>query len=92
MKKFFKETKLGRFLAGFAKGAARSIPVGNAIMDGIENIASKKDDKAPHRWPAIVAEIVFVGLISYAFITKMITVDQLINVLKMFAQIEPSIP
>lgn len=92
MRKFLKETKLGRFFTGFVKGAVRSLPLGNALVDGIENVSLKKEDGTrPHSWIAIAAEIAFVGLVIYAFITKMITVDDLLKyLLPLFSDVPTS--
>jgi len=82
MKKFFKETKAGRFLAGFGEGFVQCFPAGNGLLRAIEKMRAKPEDqkKLPD-WTAIVFEFIGIGVVIYAFKTKMITTDELINYL-----------
>lgn len=90
MKKFFTQTKVGRFLAGFTRGMIRTVPIGNGIMDGVENVKALKELKAgkinklPHSWTAILVELIGCLVIIIAWRHGLITQElmmKLLNVL-----------
>ena len=85
LKQFF-QTKVGKVIISILRGTViRSVPGGNAIIDAVENEIVRRNNKKggtdqkelPHSWHTIVAEIVGVGLVIYAFYNKLITIDQL---------------
>ncbi|HYD20011.1 MAG TPA: hypothetical protein VEB40_00950 [Flavipsychrobacter sp.] len=81
-KKFFKETKVGRAIVGFAKGAVQWFPAGNGLLCAIENVqALKKKIPLPHRWDAIVFEFIGCGVVLKAWHDGLLTTDQVINYL-----------
>jgi hypothetical protein len=66
------------------RGILKSFPVGNWAYEVAQNIKHYKDPKkanepAPHSAISLLAQAVFLGLIIYAFVTKQITIDQVLN-------------
>jgi hypothetical protein len=80
------ESKAGKVILRNLRGLIRINPAGNAAIDIVENIATIFKNKKglgenkiqlPHSWNAILVEIIGVGIIIYAYYTKIITVEQL---------------
>lgn len=66
------------------RGTLKTIPFGNLVYEWAENIKAAKDPEKqgqplPHSPISLLAQTVFLGLIIYAFLTKQITIQDLLN-------------
>lgn len=81
--------KLITFVKPILRGAIKTVPFGNAAIEiGTsikEAIQSKKDPlnstTPTHDWKSMLTQVVILGIIVYAFATKMITIDQVMQYL-----------
>ena len=78
------------------RGVVKSFPLGNVIIETVNNFKAKpliniepreqadviKQIEKPHNWVSIATQLIIVGAIVYAFATKQIDLNQLINILK----------
>ena len=77
MKKgFFKELLKSAF-----RGGIKSLPGGNVVTEIITNIKAAKDAAKPHNWYSIAMQVLCIGAIIYAFVSKTITIDELLGYL-----------
>ena len=83
--------KIFQIARPFLRGVVKSFPLGNAVIEGVNNAkastnnAEKADtisNPLPHDWVSIITQATVSGLIVYAFVTKAITIDQVIGFLK----------
>lgn len=75
--------KILSFLKPIVRGVVKSIPGGNVVTEIADNIKSKKDDNAnTHNWWSISMQVLCVAAIVYAFVSKTITIEDLIRLLK----------
>lgn len=80
------------------RGIVKSIPLGNVIVETVENFTAKplieqstdeqintiaQTDK-PHNWVSVTIQLLIVGAIVYAFTTKQIDINKLIELLSGF--------
>lgn len=75
--------KIISFVKPFVRGAVKSLPFGNAVIEiGTsikEAVVNKQNDSAKsltHDWKSIMTQVVVMGLIIYAFAVKSITIEQ----------------
>lgn len=73
--------KLINIAKPFLRGVIKSFPVGNAIVEGVQNVKAGDGEK-PHNWVSIITQLTICGLIVYAFVTHTITIDQVLGYLK----------
>lgn len=82
MKKPFKETRFGNFfnkvLAPIFRGVVKTIPFGTVIVEVTENLLKKEDKKKPHHYLSIVIQFIVIAAIVYAFLSKQITIEQVL--------------
>jgi hypothetical protein len=74
------------FLKPILRGAIKSLPFGNAVVEIGESIKEtvdnvKKDSAKPltHNWLSIAVQIIGMAVIIYAFFTKAITIEQVLE-------------
>ena len=82
-------------LKAIFRGVVKSFPIGNVIVETIQNYKAKpllnvepseqaeivnKTEK-PHNWVSIAVQLLITAGIVYAFATKQITIDKLIELL-----------
>ncbi len=71
------------------RGILKSLPFGNVVTEVVQNIQNKDalvTEEIPatgHNWVSITTQAVIVSIIVYAFYTKQITIDQVIEYLKL---------
>ena len=81
MKKLFKN-----ILAPVLRGAIKTIPGGGIAVELVKNIShsvkeNKEEEKPPHNWISILTQLAGVGVIIYAFVKKLITIEQVLSFL-----------
>lgn len=91
MKKgFFKKLLGGIFKSPIVRGLIKSLPFGNVGYEVAENIigetvnqnkADDKDNAKPHSAISLICQIVVLVLIVWAFFTKQITIEDVLNML-----------
>ena len=78
------------------RGVVKSFPLGNVIIETVNNFKAKpliniepreqadviKQIEKPHNWVSISTQLIIIGAIVYAFATKQIDLNQLIDILK----------
>jgi hypothetical protein len=74
------------FLKPILRGAIKSLPFGNAVVEIGESIKetvdnNTKDSAKPltHNWISILVQVIGLSVIVYAFITKAITIEQVLE-------------
>lgn len=84
----FKGKFFQNFLIPALRGVVKSLPMGNAITEVVQNVQDANNKDAPilskdlqHNYYSIITQILCVGAIIYAFYTHAITIDQLLNLL-----------
>lgn len=79
-------------LKAILRGILKSVPIGNTIVETVENFKAKpvidaatneivEKIEKPHNWVSILTQLTVIGVIVWAFVTKQITIEQLINFL-----------
>ena len=63
------------------RGVVKTIPFGNTAVEIADNIKAEKDAPKPHNWYSIAMQILGIGAIVYAFATKMITIQELLDMI-----------
>lgn len=58
------------------RAVVKSLPGGNVVIEAADKI---KSEISVHQWVSIVTQFICTGLIVYAFITKQITIDEVIE-------------
>ncbi len=70
----------GIFNNPLSRGIIKSLPFGNVAYEIGENISNSKDENSKsHSAISLAAQIIFLGLIVYAFFTKQITIEDVLN-------------
>lgn len=88
--------KIGKIIGSFVRGAIKSFPLGNAIIEGVNNakggvlktvtteggetVTGKVKD--PHSWVSIVVQLLLCAAFVYGFYTKQIDLERLIEMLR----------
>ena len=74
------------FLKPILRGAIKSLPFGNAVVEIGESIKETVDNNAKHsakplthNWLSIAVQIIGIAVIIYAFFTKAITIEQVLE-------------
>jgi hypothetical protein len=74
------------FLKPILRGAIKSLPFGNAVVEISESIKETVDNNAKdsakpltHNWISIAVQVIGLSVIVYAFITKAITIEQVLT-------------
>jgi hypothetical protein len=74
------------FLKPILRGAIKSLPFGNAVVEIGESIKETVDNNAKdsakpltHNWLSIAVQIIGIAVIIYAFFTKAITIEQVLT-------------
>lgn len=89
-----------KFLGTILRAGVKSVPVGNAIVEAIENRKANRAIKKgmsidetvkyksvdgkpekPHDWLSIAVQLIITGSVIYAFFSKQIPIDKLIELL-----------
>lgn len=80
--------KKNPILKALFRGVVKSIPAGNVALQLVNNVKHELDNKnvinkpdKPHSWISIVTQGICVAAIVYAFVTKTITVEQVLSYL-----------
>lgn len=86
MKQEGKIKRFLRFLFGNAlvKGALKSVPIVNVIYDIADEVKKNKEERKASDWLAIVITFLCIAGIIYSLLTKQITIDEFIELLKKF--------
>jgi len=81
--------KIGSFFgkvlqAPIIRGTLKSLPFGNLVYEIAENVRNakspeKKENGMPHSPVSLLAQIIFLSIIVYAFYTKMISIDDVMR-------------
>ncbi len=87
-KGFLKRIILGIFKSPLTRGIIKSLPFGNIVYEVGNNIShslneEKRDTSKPHSAISILAQIVFLSLIVYAFYTKQISIETILQMIGM---------
>lgn len=92
-KGFFKRMISGIVRSPLVRGIVKSLPFGNVVYEIGENVmgetlnqtkeseASPDKDTKPHSAISLLCQIVVLGLIVYAFVTKTITIQDVLDIL-----------
>jgi len=82
MKKGFLKT----FFKDAIRGLVKSVPFGNTAVSIVDNIKHEREtsaeinpDTKPHSWVSIAMQILGILAIGYAFVTKMVTLEDLLS-------------
>lgn len=67
--------KILNILKPVVRGAVKSIPVGNTILE----VVNKIKDPKKHSWVSIATQIICIIAIVYAFVSHTITLDSLLS-------------
>lgn len=78
------------FLKAALRGMLKSLPFGNVVDEIIQNTKANIETEVnkgqevnePHNWVSIGTQVLIIGCIVYAFASKQITIDELVNLLK----------
>jgi len=81
----------------FIRGALKSLPGPNAIIEGIENIKAEKvkaeniteaieatNSEKPHNWVSIITQLLLTSAFIYLFVTGKLTFENLMKLLELF--------
>ena len=95
------------FIKPILRGTIKSLPFGNAIIEATDNIKSEmtiskggtpkrakiigSEVKAPFNWISILIQTALVAVIIYAFVTKQITIEQVIQYFSKYESVTSSI-
>jgi hypothetical protein len=74
----------GLFQSPIVRGTLKSLPFGNFVYEVVENVTHKKNpekkaDKSPHSAISLLAQLVFLSIIIYAFATKQISIEEVLR-------------
>ena len=74
------------FFKDAVRGIIKSVPFGNTITSVVDNIKHERETKdqvdpgsIPHSWISITMQVLGILAIAYAFITKMVTLEDLLK-------------
>jgi len=95
MKKPFKETTFGKIcqkvIFPIGRGIIKAFPGGAIAVEIAQNLTAPKTETviqgeatatpAPHKWLSIAFQLISLAAVVYAFITKSITIDELLHYL-----------
>lgn len=80
------------FFRAALRGLLKSLPLGNVADEIIQNTKANIESeilengtqsvKQPHDWISITVQFIGIAAIIYAFLSKQITIDQFIDLLK----------
>jgi hypothetical protein len=81
--------RLGLIVKPIFRGALKSIPVINPVIEIVNNIRNETKAKEgqpvkTHSYISIVTQFICVGVVLYAFFSKQLPVDQVLELLKQF--------
>ena len=89
-----------KIIRDFLRGAVKSFPLGNAVVEGIENVKKEKvsaeniteainttNVEKPHSWVSIIAQLGLSLTFIYLFYTKAITADDLKKFIELITSI-----
>ena len=86
-----KKGLLKNVIAPVVRGVVKSLPFGGIVVESVKNIKTelenKKDDinqpkELPHNWLSIAIQLIVVAGIVYAFLSKQITIETFLDLLK----------
>lgn len=86
-----KKGLLKELIGPVVRGVVKSLPFGGIVVESVKNIKTEIDNKKdevnkpkelPHNWLSIAIQIICVAGIIYAFISKQITIDVFLELLK----------
>lgn len=88
--KFLK--RVFNFLKPVVRGAVKTLPLGGAVIELVDNITKEfKGDKKKHSYASILIQLTGLGLIVYAFVTKQVTIEDVLQLLNsLFGSDAPS--
>lgn len=90
-KNFLNKPFVKNYVAPVVRGAVQTVPGGGIIVQAGRNIAHEFDKNKsaespqPHNWLSIAVQCAGIGCIVYAFVAKLITIDQVLELIKSFA-------
>jgi hypothetical protein len=77
-----KPKKVLQFLKAIFRGFLKSVPFGNVAVEIADNVtANSGDAEKPHHYMSIIIQVICLAAVIYAFITKQITVEDLLRLL-----------
>jgi len=84
-------------IKAFIRGALKSLPGPNAIIEGIENVKAEKvkaeniteaidatNAEKPHHWISILTQLALTSVFLYLFAENKLTFENLVKLLEMF--------
>tara|TARA_R110000868_G_scaffold308_2_gene2553 strand:- start:1016 stop:1297 length:282 start_codon:yes stop_codon:yes gene_type:complete len=78
--------KVFTFLKPILRGAIKSLPFGNAVVEigesikeSVDNVKNDSAKPLTHNWLSIAVQIIGMAVIIYAFFTKAITIEQVLE-------------
>lgn len=92
--KLFK--RIGNIVRPIIRGALKSIPILNPVIEIIENFRNEAITKnegleiKKHNYLSILIQFICVGAVVYAFATKQITIEDVLKLLKFNNNVEGS--
>ncbi len=88
--------RVGKIIGAFFRGAVKAFPLGNAIIEGVNNakggviqevvtpagetVVGKVKD--PHSWISIVVQVSLILALAYGIYTKQIDINKVVEVLQ----------
>jgi len=83
------------FLKAVFRGLVKSVPLGNTLIEIADNYKSKpilnidseeqkkvfENIEKPHDWTSIIIQVIITSSIIYAFVTKQISIEKLIELI-----------
>jgi hypothetical protein len=89
MKKLLQSKFVKNIIAPIVRGTLKTIPGGSVAVELVQNFQNKTEGKRPkHHWLSITIQTIGIAAIIWAFYTKAITVEQLLQLLQGFAPTE----
>ncbi len=83
MKKF-KRILGAIFGSALVRGVVKTLPFGNFIYEAAENVKhAKAGNPAPHHKFSLFIQFVLLGLIVYAFVSRQITIEQVLRFIEL---------
>ena len=83
---FLQKPFVKNYLAPVFRGAIQTLPGGGVAVQALRNIShevnvAKEGEQPPHSYISIVIQVIGLAAIIYAFIAKIITIDELLSLI-----------
>jgi len=76
--------KMKEKLKAILRGLVKSVPIGNVLVETIENKKAPTSEDKPHNWLSILAQIGGILIIFYMSYKKELPIEQMLELLRSF--------